>query len=158
MRQTLTLAGVLVVAVMAIPATAQQKSEPDRPAGVLAEDEQAIRLAAASFVEAYNAGDAKAVAALFMERGEIVNEEGESVQGRAGIERTFAEIFQTHPKSQIKVTVQSVRFVSPTLAMEDGTSTVTHPSGERTEHNRYTLVHVKEEGRWRLASARDLPD
>jgi uncharacterized protein (TIGR02246 family) len=158
MRQTLTVAAVLVAALTAIAATAQQKSETDRPSGALAEDEQAIRLAAANFSKAYNAGDAKAVAALFVERGEIVNEEGESVQGQAGIERTFAEIFQTHPKSQIKVTIQSVRFVTPTLAMEDGNSTVTHPSGERAEQNRYSVVHVKEEGRWRMASARDLPD
>ncbi len=117
-----------------------------------------IRLAAANFVKAYNAGDAKAVAALFTAQGEIVNEEGESVQGQAAIERTFADIFQTHPKSQIKVTVQSVRFVSPSVAMEDGNSTVTHPSGERPEQNRYTVVHVKQDGGWQMASARDLPD
>jgi uncharacterized protein (TIGR02246 family) len=152
------VAGVLVVAFTAIAATAQQTSEAPRQAGVLTEDEQAIRLTAANFVKAYNAGDAKAVAALFMERGEIVNEEGESVQGQAAIEQAFAEIFKAHPKSQIKVTIQSIRFVSPTVAMEDGTSTVTHPSGERAEQNRYSVVHVKQEGGWRMASARDLPD
>ena len=171
MRQTLTLAGVVAVALMAIAATAQQQSETQRLAGAPAEaapaaasaqshagDEQAIRLAVASFVKAYNAGDAKAVAALFVERGEIINDEGGRAQGQAAIEGTFAGIFQTHPKSQIKTTVQSLRFVSPTVAIEDGTSTVTRPSGEPTEHNRYTVVHVKQDGRWRIASARDLPD
>ena len=171
MRQTLTAAGMLVAALMAITATAQQKSETHRPARVLAEtaqaaaaaqphaeDEQAIRLATANFLQAYNAGDAKAVAALFVEQAEIVNEEGESVRGQAAIEGTFADIFQTHPKSQIKVTVQSVRFVSPTVALEDGISTVTHPSGEPAEQNRYTVVRLKQDGRWRMASARDLPD
>jgi uncharacterized protein (TIGR02246 family) len=170
MRERLTLAGVLVVAFMAITATAQQQSETDRPAGVLAEtpqaaaaqphaeEEQAVRLAVATFAKAYNAGDAKAVAALFVEGGEIVNEEGLRVQGRTAIEGAFAGIFQTHPKSQIETTVRSLRFVSPTVAIEDGTSTVTHPSGERTEHNRYTVVHVKQDGRWRIASARDLPN
>jgi uncharacterized protein (TIGR02246 family) len=157
MCQSLTAAGVLVAALMAIAATAKQTSEAPRQAGVLAEDEQAIRVTA-NFVKAYNAGDAKAVSALFVERGEIVNEEGESVQGQAAIEQTFAEIFKSHPKSQIKVTIESVRFVSPTVAMEDGTSTVTHPSGERAEQNRYTVVHVKQDGGWRMASARDLPD
>jgi hypothetical protein len=35
---------------------------------------------------------------------------------------------------------------------------VTHSPGEPAERNRYTVVHVKEEGGWRMASARDLPD
>jgi uncharacterized protein (TIGR02246 family) len=154
----MTMVGVLVAALTAVAATAQQKPETRQQAGAASEDEQAVRLAAATFAKAYNAADAKAVAALFVERGEIVNEEGEVVQGQAAIERTFAEIFQAHPKSQITVAIQSVRFVSPILAMEEGTSTVTHSAGERAEQNRYLVVHVKEEGRWRMASARDLPD
>ena len=146
MRKAMVMAGVLAAA-LAATAAAQQK-----------DDEQAIRRVVDAFTKAYNGGDAKAIAALFLAGGEIVNEEGESVQGREAIERVFAEIFQAHPKAQIKVAVQSIRFLSPSLAVEDGTSTVTHPSGQRAERNRYTVVHVKQDGAWRMASARDLPD
>ena len=122
------------------------------------DDEKAIHLVIEAFTKAYNSGDAKAIASLFVADGEIVNEEGESVQGREGIERTFAAIFKANPKSQIKVSIQSLRFVSPSVAMEDGVSTVTRQSGQPAERSRYTVVHVKQDGAWRMASARDLPD
>jgi uncharacterized protein (TIGR02246 family) len=140
------MAGVLA-AILAATAAAQQK-----------DDENAIRLVVDAFAKAYNGGDAKAIAALFLPGGEIVNEAGESVQGREAIERTFAEIFQAHPKAQIKVSVLSIRFLSPSLAVEDGTSTVTYPSGQPAERDRYTVIHVKQDGQWRMATARDLPD
>jgi uncharacterized protein (TIGR02246 family) len=151
MRKTMILAGIFVVVLTTI-ALAQTA------APLHADDEAAIRSAAQSFAKAYNAGDAKSIAALFVADGEIQSEEGEVAQGQTAIERVFAEIFQAHPKSQIKVSVQSIRFVTPNVAMEDGTSTVTHPSGQLAERNRYTVVHVKQDGGWRMASARDLPD
>jgi uncharacterized protein (TIGR02246 family) len=146
MRQATILAGILAAALTAA-ATAQQK-----------DDEQAIRLVVETFTKAYNGGDAKTIAGLFLPGGEIVSEQGESAQGREAIERTFAAIFQAHPKAQIKVAIQSIRFLSPALAVEDGVSTVTRPTGQPAERNRYTVVHVKEDGGWRMASARDLPD
>ncbi len=134
------------------------RGEGNAPAQSRDVDEKAIRLAAEAFAKAYNAGDAKTLAALFAADGEIVNEEGENIQGQAAIERVFATILQTHPKSQIEVSVQSVRFVGSSVAIEDGRTTVTHQLGEAAEHNRYTVVHVKQDGAWRMASARDLPD
>ena len=44
------------------------------------QDEKAIKLAADAFAKAYNAGDAKAIAGLFLASGEIVNEEGHSTR------------------------------------------------------------------------------
>jgi uncharacterized protein (TIGR02246 family) len=152
MHKTVMMAGVLVAVLMAA-AVAQQKEGTQQK-----EDEQAIRLVVEAFTKSYDSGDAKAIAGLFVAGGEIVNEEGESVQGQEAVERVFAEIFKTHPKSQIKVFIQSIRFVTPSVAIEDGTSTVTHPSGQPAERNRYTVVHVKQDGAWRMASARDLPD
>jgi uncharacterized protein (TIGR02246 family) len=146
MRKAMLMAGVLA-ALLTATAAAQQK-----------EDEQAIRLAVESFTKAYNDGDAKAIAALFVAAGEIVNEEGESSQGREAIERVFADVLKAHPKSQIKVSVGSIRFVAPSVALEDGTSVVTRQSGQAAERNRYMVVHVKQDGVWRMASARDLPD
>ena len=121
-------------------------------------DEQAIRAVAAAVVNTYNAHDAAALAAQFTKEAEIVNEDGAAFQGREAIERTFARIFQEHPESRMEVSIQSIRFVSPTVAMEDGTTTVTHRAGESVEHSRYTVVRVKQDGKWLMASARDLPD
>ena len=171
MRTMTVTAGVLVAALIAATATAQPASKPGRPATVFAaaapaspptqaraDDEKAIRINVEAFTKAYNAADARSLASLFAARGEIVNEEGENVQGQAAIERVFAAIFQAHPKSQIKVSVRSIRFVGPSLAIEDGRTTVTRQRGETAERNCYTVVHVKQDGTWRMASHRDLPD
>ncbi len=144
------MVGALAAALTAT-AAAQQKAAQPNP------DEQAIRQVAEGFVKAYNAGDAKAIAGLFIAGGEVVNEEGENVQGHEGIQRVFAQIFQAHPKSQIKIAIASIRLLSPSLAVEDGVSTVTHSSDQPSERSPYTVVHVKQDGQWRMASARDLP-
>jgi hypothetical protein len=54
--------------------------------------------------------------------------------------------------------VTSIRFLGPNLAVEDGTATVTHSPDEPAQRGPYTMVHVGQEGRWLVASARDLPD
>jgi uncharacterized protein (TIGR02246 family) len=154
MRATVIMATALVAVVMATAGNVKAASpEPSRT-----DDEKAIRLEVDAFTKAANAHDAKALAAVFAADGELVNQEGHAVRGREAIARTFAAIFQAHPKLHIGVTVQSIRFVSPTVAIEDGISTITHKSGQGTEHNRYMVVHVKQDDKWQMASTRDLPD
>jgi uncharacterized protein (TIGR02246 family) len=157
-----TLASVVVMkALSAEPKTLAVKAAP--AAAIAAPsarrtDEQAIRAVAAAAVNTYNAHDAAALAALFTREAEIVNEDGTAFQGREAIERTFARIFQEHPESRMEVSIKSIRFASPAVATEDGRTTVTHRANEPAEHNRYTVVHVKQDGKWLMASARDLPD
>jgi uncharacterized protein (TIGR02246 family) len=147
-------AAALVAAVMATMGNVRAAS----PEQSRTDDENAIRLNVEAFTKAANAHDAKGLAALFAPGGELVNQEGHVLSGREAIERTFAAIFQSHPKMRLGVAVQSIRFVSPSAAIEEGTSTIMNTSGEGTERSRYMVVHVKEDGRWQMASARDLPD
>ncbi len=84
------------------------------------QDEKAIRLAAEAFAKAYNAGDAKAIALLFAADGEIVSEEGQATRGREGIEQVFAGIFKEHPKTHMDQAIGSIRFIGPSMAVEDG--------------------------------------
>lgn len=153
MHKTLVLFGGLTVLLVAA-AFAAETPEQSTP---LSADEQAVRLVADAFVKAYNAGDAKALAALFVADGEIVNDAGESRQGQAAIEQAFGEFFRTHAKAKIAVSTESVRVLSPTMAVEDGDSTVTSSSGKTIERNRYMVVYAKQDGQWKMATARDLP-
>src|SRR5574340_22877 len=121
-------------------------------------EEKAIRGVVAAFTAAYNARDAKALAALFVPEAEVVDQEGNATQGQAAIEEVFAGIFAENPEGRIENVIQSIRFLGPTMAIEDGTSTVTRVPGEPAERSRYTVVHVKQQGKWLMASARDLPD
>lgn len=120
-------------------------------------DEKAIRQTADAFVRAYNAHDAKAIAALFTPDGEIVDEAGDARQGRAEIEAVFSAVFDEYPEAQMSVAIDAIRFLGANLAEEDGVTTVVHEPGEPAEPNRYTALHLKQDGKWLMASARDLP-
>jgi uncharacterized protein (TIGR02246 family) len=136
---------------VAVPKTAA-------PQSTRTEDEKAIRLNVEAFAKCYNAGDAKALAALFAPDAEIVDEEGEAFQGQESIEKVFAAVFKEHPKGRIEIDVDSIRFVSPGVAVEDGVTTTTHEPDGPADKSRYTVVHVKQDGKWRMVSARDLSD
>src|SRR5262249_23168540 len=75
-----------------------QEEDKDKAAEARAADEAAIRANVAAFVRAYNAGDAKAVAALFVPDGLIMDKDGTTAEGREAIKDTFAKVFAAEPK------------------------------------------------------------
>jgi uncharacterized protein (TIGR02246 family) len=134
---------------------ARQDEAKTRPAADRSADEAAIRANIDKVVKAYNAADAKGVAALFTPDGMVVDKEGDESAGRETIEKTFAEMFTDSPKKQIEVFVESIRFIGSDLAMEVGTTKETSGPGEPPELDRYTVLHVKRDGKWQMAMARD---
>ena len=166
MRHTMLIIAVSVVCVATANKLSAQQAERAVPAAQPApvaqpahqQDEQSIRMLADAFTKAYNAKDAKSVSALFAPNAEIVDENGNAFQGREDIERVFGGIFKEHPKGKIEIAIKSIRFVAPATAIEDGASTVTQDANEPPERDRYMVVHVKQDGKWLMASARDLAD
>jgi len=126
------------------PVTAQQSA-----------DEGAIRQMDEGFLKAYGQGDAKAVAAYFTADAEYVDELGNVFQGRAAIEDSMTEFFDENPGCKLEMNVDTIRFVSPGIAVEDGTTTITRTKGDPTVDSLYTAVHVKIDGKWLVASVRD---
>lgn len=118
-------------------------------------DEEAIRQMDEAFLKAYGRGDAKAVAAYFTADAEYVDELGNVFQGRAAIEDSMIEFFAENPGCKLEMNVDSIRFISPGIAIEDGTTTITRTEGEPTIESLYTAVHVKTDGKWLAASVRD---
>ena len=116
---------------------------------------EALAANASSFVEAYNKSNSETLSKLFLPEGEIVLANGEVISGREEIGKYYAEVFSEETKPQCALEAGSVRFVTPGIAIEDGTLHVTKPSGEVTSHF-YTAVQVKQEsGGWLTASIRD---
>ena len=110
---------------------------------------------AASFVASYNKADHSALANLFLPEGEIVLANGDIVSGREEIAAFYQEVFSGEQKPKAALEAGSVRFVTPGIAIEDGTLHVTQSSGEVVSHY-YTAVQVKQEnGSWLTASIRD---
>jgi uncharacterized protein (TIGR02246 family) len=120
-------------------------------------DEDAIRQIAGAYVKAYNTREAKAIANLFTPDGEIVDDQGHAVQGRAAIEKVFAELFGSFPEARTSIEIKRLRFLGANLAIEEGTARVTLVPDEPAELNEYSVVHVKQDGKWLMASAHDLP-
>ena len=107
-----------------------------------------------AFARAFAAGDAKAVAAMFSEDAELIDENGERVQGRRAIEELFAEIFQSRPHSTIDIAIESLRFLSREVAKEEGHTRV-KVNGEPVSLRRYTVLYLKQDGRWLYSSVRE---
>lgn len=119
-----------------------------------ADDEAAIRKSVESYVEAFNRGDAAGVAGHWSEDGEYIGAAGESLKGRKKIEAAFKTFFAENQGLQIKAVLISIRFPSPSRAVETGLATITR-AGQHPKETRYVATHVKRAGVWRLASVRD---
>jgi uncharacterized protein (TIGR02246 family) len=117
-------------------------------------DETAIRAAITSYVEAYNRGDAKAVAEHWAETAEWVNPAGDRVQGRAAIQAQMAELFEQQAGGKIEVLDMKVRLISADVAIEEGVARVTKPA-EAPAVSNYLAIHVKKGGQWKLDSIRE---
>lgn len=133
----------------------KQKEGAAKPAADRAADESAIRANIALFMKAYNTGNAKAIAALFTPDGQIEDKDGNVSEGREAIAETFADVFKTTPGKQLDVFVESIRFIGADLAVETGTTKETIKPNEAPEYDRYTVLHVKRDGKWLMALARD---
>lgn len=139
------------------PRTAQSQEATKKKAPEAAELD-GLKASATQFEKAFNAGDAKAIAAQFAEKAEAVDEDGEVIEGRDNIKARFEALFQDYPKARIEVELTSLRKLSPDVAVEDGYSTTTLDPDEPGSRSPYTVVHVKRDGRWLIASVRDFPE
>jgi uncharacterized protein (TIGR02246 family) len=116
----------------------------------------AIRASADDFTAAFNKGDAKAVAALWTPDGLETDEQGTTFKGRPAIEGEYAKLFKAHPDARIQIEVHSVEFPAPSVAVEDGVTTVT-VSGAPPSSSRYTVVHVIQDGKWLMSNVHESP-
>ena len=142
----------LLAALLAGPLWGQEDESPAVDA------EAAIRKTVDSYVAAYNQGDAKALAAHWSEGAVYTNRlTGDEAVGRGAIEEQFAAIFQQQKGARLEVNIESIRLLSPSVAVEHGTAKLLVPEGQPEEDN-YTAIYVKQEGRWLLDRVTDGDD
>ncbi len=120
------------------------------------EAEKALDQVAGAFAQAYNAGKAKDVAELYAKDAELIDENGDRVVGRPAIEEVYALLFRDQPGSKISIAKESVRFLTPDVATEEGlTSLKVGGKAEVEEIRRYRLIYVKQAGKWLYSSVRE---
>jgi len=121
-------------------------------------DTAAIKKAGQSFLKAYLAGDAKSMAAHWTENGEYFADDGTILRGRADIEKAYTEQFaKKKPQPDAAIDVTSIRFPSKDSAIEDGYFQV-RTGKEAAVSRKYTVLHVREGGKWLMAVVREWPD
>lgn len=126
---------------------------PARVAGQQASaDEQAVRQAIEATGAALNARDYDGAAAVFADDGDLILPRSRRVVGRAAIRAFWQERWSGAPADRrIALTVQSLRFLNPDVAVVDCTAEFT--VGEPTR-DRATYVLVRLGGAWQVAALR----
>ncbi len=117
--------------------------------------EKTIRQSADDFTKAFNAGDAKKIAALWTAGGMMSDETGRTLRGQKAIEDEYTAFFKSHPGAQIEIAIQSIDFPAPNMAVEEGTGIMTFKDGGPTSSSRYSAVHTLQDGKWQMATVRE---
>ena len=113
------------------PAAADAKptaadAKPARPTAdeIRVAEEEALHQTGVSYVTAFCNGDAKAVADHFTEDAEYVDEQNRAYIGRPAIAESLKAFFAENPDCKLDLHIDSIRFISPGVAIEDGRTTV----------------------------------
>jgi len=120
-------------------------------------DRDAISKAGRTFAAAFESGDAKAVAAHWTENGEYVADDGTVLRGRTAIEDDYADLFAKRKGAiKVEIDVDTIRFPSRDTAIEEGFFKV-RVGKEPAANSKYTILHVRENGKWLMAVVREWP-
>jgi len=113
-------------------------------------DRTAVEKAIRSYTDAFNAGDSKSLAAHWSPEAIYINPlTGNQVEGRVAIAKEFELTLSQMKGMKLVVNVESIRFISPGVAVENGTAKMVSADG-KAEESIYTAIHVKRDGKWLL--------
>src|SRR5207248_8343272 len=103
-------------------------------------------------IQAFNNRDAAAIAANWTAEGEYVRNNGESVRGRADIQKGYAEFFKTlKGKLMLEFQMDSLRFTSADSAVSQVTLRLKNDQGELVGSSWRDTTLVREDGHWKVA-------
>jgi uncharacterized protein (TIGR02246 family) len=119
-----------------------------------------VKSVVASLAENWNRHDMTAFAAAFAENADFVNVIGTHWQGRQEIEAKHTVTHRTiFRNSTLQITEQSVRFLSPSIALAHvstelkGAESLRERVAPETRRTLMTCVLVKEADRWLITAA-----
>lgn len=131
---------------LTLAVTMAKADEPD----VATSPDVEIRKAVENYVAAFNQGDAKALAAMWSPEAVYINPlSGDEVVGREAIEQQFAALFAETKDVKLAATTDSVRLISPGVAVEHGTAKLVK-ADQTLEESQTTSIFIKRDGKWLL--------
>jgi len=126
------------------------------------EDERTIRVMVDQAISRLNRGDITVVDEFWDENADYVSVDGRLIVGRARMKEYFSEILRLSAGGMQQVsTIDSIRFLTPELAIVDGSWTI---SGARDESGielaplkgRGLEIAQKIDGQWRFMATREM--
>jgi uncharacterized protein (TIGR02246 family) len=118
-------------------------------------DETAVRALVQQYMDARDRQDPRAIESLFTSDADQLVSSGEWRKGRSEVVKgTMASSQSTGGKRTI--TVETVRFVSPGVALADGHYDLTGLAGGETRHMWTSFVTVKTSSGWKIAAIRNM--
>lgn len=156
--RALILVATLILAPFACQSEAGEEpasTEPDTTAMTEPADAEAdLEALRAAYVEAYNAHDAAAVAALYVEDGKQFPPDGPRVEGRAAIEQMLADEFAASPELAIAIETEGTRTASSgDMATAYGTLDLTGPGSDAPTSGvtyQWVASYHRVEGEWKI--------
>jgi ketosteroid isomerase-like protein len=133
---------LLVVAQAAEPAAAER-------------EKSAIRATAAAYLEAVNRGDVDAIRSFWTADGNLVDESGRSTS--ISDLQPSDDPKPAVPNNPLKLNARtdSIRLITPTVAIEDGTSELDSATSGQATGGRYSVVWVRQDGKWLIDAVRE---
>ena len=118
-------------------------------------DEKALQERNKALIEAFDRGDAAALAEFWTPDGDYMDELGHLYKGRQAIKESFEKLFSTEKGAKLKIHRTAFRFVRPDLAIGDGIMEVLPAGDAPPTAARFTTVQVKKDGQWFIESVRE---
>lgn len=107
-----------------------------------------VEAAIKSYMAAFNARDVEALVGHWSPQGVFVSRDsGEQVVGRESMREEFATMFAGEGAPKLAVETESIEFISPNVALERGTATVTHSADDIVE-SQYRVIYLKSGDAW----------
>jgi uncharacterized protein (TIGR02246 family) len=119
-------------------------------------DRAGIQAQREAFLKAFEKGDAQQVASFWTADGELIGDDGNVYRGRAAIAQAYRELFSPKEKRRAEIQSESLRFPSKDTAIEEGRFKVRVGKVNPTA-SRYSVLHVREDGKWLMAVVREWP-
>jgi uncharacterized protein (TIGR02246 family) len=139
------------VVALLVAVTAVASSQTREAAG----DEGAVRALVAAYVDAREKRDPAAIGALFTADADQVNSAGDWRRGRDGIVKGTLESSARNSGAR-RITVKSVRFAGPGLAIVDGDYEIGPATGSGAARQMWTtFVMVRQPEGWKIAAIRN---
>ena len=133
-------------------ALAADSADVSGAAGSQSSAESEIRTQASAYEKAFEERDLDKIVSMWIPEGSYTGPFGKSAEGVAAIKEVYKDFFDTtgDAKISLKIDIESIKFIGDGTAIERGTISNTANPGKAT---RYTVVHVKRDGQWKIANA-----